>query len=256
MVKNTAERLMKILIVYAHPEAASFNGALLNIAQTTLEAMGHHVQISDLYQMRWRADLSGDDITGERLSADFLDLSAEQDRMHRTSLAPTEDVGTEQRKVLWCDLIIFQFPMWWFGMPSILKGWVDRVMTRGFAYGGGRKYDTGKFAGKKAMVSVTTGTASSLYEPDGIDGSIHHILWPIQNGVFRYLGFDVLPPYVSWEPGNVPDDTRADYLRLYAEKLRALHSTEALFFHPLTDYGPDQRLKPGVVARSGFQWNP
>jgi putative NADPH-quinone reductase len=101
---------MNVLIVYAHPEPLSFNGALKDRAISTLNDLGHQV------------------------------------------------------------LLIFQFPMWWFGMPAILKGWVDRVMVRGFAYAKGRKQDTGMFKGRRAMICTTTGTAASLYQPDGIDG--------------------------------------------------------------------------------------
>ncbi len=247
---------MKVLIVFAHPEPKSFNGALKDTAVSTLKAQGHEVQVTDLYQLKWRPELGVEDFVGERLNPDFLDLSAEQEHMFGTSTKPTPDVYAEQQKVLWSDLIIFQYPMWWFGMPAILKGWVDRVMTRGFAYATGRKYETGMFRGRKAMVSTTTGTAASLYEPDGVDGDINHILWPIHNGIFNYLGFEVLPPHVSWMPGRVSAEERQAYLDAYAARLRTLESTEPLFFHPFADFGPDQRLKPGVVARSGFQWNP
>ncbi|WP_241302031.1 NAD(P)H-dependent oxidoreductase [Burkholderia stabilis] len=246
---------MKVLIVFAHPEPKSFNGALKDKAVATLTALGHEVRVSDLYQMKWRPDLGLDDFTGPRANPDYLDLSAEQEHMFATS-KPTPDVAAEQEKVLWSDLIIFQYPMWWFGMPAILKGWVDRVMTRGFAYATGRKYDTGMFKGRKAMISTTTGTASSLYEPDGVDGHINHLLWPIHNGIFKYLGFDVLPPHVSWMPARVSAEGRAAYLASFEERLRTLEQTPPLFFHPFADYGADQRLKPGVIARSGFQWNP
>lgn len=243
---------MKVLIVFAHPESKSFNGALRDVAVAALKEQGHEVQVSDLYQMRWRPALGVEDFIGERLNPDFLDLSAEQEFMS----APTPDVHEEQQKVLWCDLIIFQYPLWWFTMPAILKGWVDRVMTRGFAYATGCKYDNGMLKGRKAMISTTTGTASSLYEPDGIDGDINHILWPVHNGIFRYLGFEVLPPHISWMPARVSPEERKAYLDSYAARMRVIESTQPLFFHSLADYGSDQRLKPGVVARSGFQWNP
>lgn len=246
---------MNVLIVFAHPESKSFNGALKDKAVTALEEAGHNVMVSDLYQMNWKAELDQNDFQGERRNLEFLDLSREQEHMMAT-YGPTADVRAEQEKIIWCDVLIFQFPMWWFGMPSILKGWVDRTMTRGFAYATGRKYDTGMFKGRRAMVCATTGTASSLYEPDGIDGDINHILWPIHNGIFRYLGFDVLPPNVAWMPGNVSPEERVVYLEEYGHRLRNLDKIEPLFFHPREDYGPDQRLKSGVIARSGFQWNP
>ena len=83
---------MKVLIVFAHPEPKSFNGALKDHAVATLTKFGHEVRVSDLYQMQWRSDLGLDDFTGERLNPDFLDLSAEQEHMFATS-KPTPDVA-------------------------------------------------------------------------------------------------------------------------------------------------------------------
>nr|WP_254616366.1 NAD(P)H-dependent oxidoreductase [Pseudomonas koreensis] len=103
---------------------------------------------------------------------------------------------------------------------------------------------------------ITTGTAESLYQPDGIHGCMSHILLPIHDGMFRYLGFEVLPPFVAWMPGSVSLEVRNDYLAAYETRVRVLPATQTLFFHPREDYGSDQRLKPSVLARSGFQWNP
>lgn len=246
---------VNVLIVFAHPEPHSFNGALKDRAVRVLEEAGHEVVVSDLYRLGWKAALDADDLPGTRLDPGFLDVSKEQERVSAAGLTPA-DIRAEQEKVTWSDLVIFQFPMWWFGMPAVLKGWVDRTMARGFAYGAGRKYDTGMLRGRRAMVCATTGTASSLYEPDGIDGDINHILWPVHNGIFRYLGFDVLPPFVAWMPGRVSPEEREAYLEAYGKRLLTLEDTEPLFFHPAEDYGPDERLRPGVAARSGFQWNP
>ncbi len=165
------------------------------------------------------------------------------------------DIIAEQGKLRRAELVILQFPLWWFGMPAILKGWADRVFARGFAYAGGRKYDTGLLRGKLAMVSVTTGTSADTYAPDGIDGDILGILWPIHNGLFRYTGFDVLQPFVAYMPGRVGPDERTAYLETYRRRLLNLEETPRLFFHSAEDYGANERLRPGVPARSGFQRN-
>lgn len=245
---------MRTLIVYAHPEPQSFNGALKDVGVETLRAAGHEVRVSDLFAMDWKAGLDAADFPLRR-NDDFLDLSVEQ--AHATERASTPaDVKAEQDKVEWAELIVFQFPLWWFGMPGILKGWVDRTMARGFAYAAGRKYDTGMFKGKRAMLSLTTGTAASLYEPGGIDGDIMHILWPIHNGIFKYLGFEVLPPHVVYMPGRLAPAARQAQLDSWRAHLQDIETLPPLFFHPLSDYDSEQRLKPGVVAKSGFQWNP
>ena len=246
---------MNVLIVFAHPEPRSFNAALKDIAVQTLQGLGHEVQVSDLYAMHWSPALKESDFAGQRADPDYLDLSREQE--HAFAQGTTcAAVKTEQDKVAWCDLVIFQFPVWWFSMPAILKGWVDRVLSRGFAYSSGRKYESGHFKGKRAMLSITTGTADTLYEPNGIDGDLHHVLWPIHNGMLAYMGFTVLPPIASWMPAAVSAEQRGQYLEDYARRLESLDEVEPLYFHPWRDYDDTQRLKPGVKALSGVQWNP
>ena len=245
---------LNTLIVYAHPEPNSFNGAMKDLAVDTLHRRGDNVEVSDLYAMKFNAVVGADDFQGERRDPDFLSIPAEQTRAYKTgTLAP--DIVAEQKKVECADLIILQFPVWWFGMPAILKGWVDRVFARGFAYVAGRKYDTGMLRGKTAMVAATTGTSADTYAPDGIDGDIHTVLWPVHNGLLRYCGLDVIEPFVAYMPGRVGAEMRKSYLDDYKARLLKIENAPRLFFHPAEDYGPNERLKPGVIARSGVQRN-
>lgn len=245
---------MHVLIVHAHPEPASFNGALTGQAVATLTEAGHTVEVSDLYAMRFKAVADADDYATREDPA-YLRIDREQTWAHRhDAVAP--DVLAEQAKLTRADLLILQYPMWWFSMPAILKGWADRVLTRGFAYLPGHKYDTGLLAGKLAMVSVTTGTSADTYAPDGIDGALLDVLWPVHNGLLRYSGFDVLQPFAAHMPGKADDEGRDEMLRRYADRLRHLESVPRLFFHPRSDYGPDERLLPDVIPASGFQHRP
>lgn len=245
---------MNVLIVYAHPEAKSFNGAMKDLAVETLTRAGHDVVVSDLYAMGFNPVAGPGDISGERNDPDFFSLPREQTAAYEIG-ALSADINAEIEKVKRADFVLFQFPVWWFGMPAILKGWADRVFARGFAYLPGRKYDTGMFKGKLAMVAATTGTSADTYAPDGIDGDILTVLWPIHNGLLRYSGFDVLPPFVAYMPGRVGDDGRKAYLETYSKRLEDIDGTPLLFFHPAEDYGKNERLKPGVLARSGVQRN-
>lgn len=129
-------------------------------------------------------------------------------------------------------------------------------MTVNFAYGGGRWYDTGGLTGKRGMVSVTTGGPPDRDAPDGLNGDIGRLLWPVQNGILRFCGFTVPPPFVAWAVARVGDEARALYLEEFRQRVLTLDTTEPLFFHPLSDFDDDWRLKVGVVARTGFQWNP
>jgi putative NADPH-quinone reductase len=55
--------------------------------------------------------------------------------------------------LLKADLVIFNFSIYWFSMPVIMKGWIDRVLVSGVCYGGKRFYDQGGLAGKKSMLA-------------------------------------------------------------------------------------------------------
>ncbi|CUX48469.1 NAD(P)H dehydrogenase (quinone) 1 [Agrobacterium deltaense Zutra 3/1] len=245
---------MNVLIVYAHPEPKSFNSAMKNLAVETLTAAGHEVVVSDLYAMGFNPVAGHDDFEGDASNPEFFSLPIEQTKAcEKGTTAP--DIAEEMEKLKRADLVIFQFPVWWFGMPAILKGWADRVFARGFAYMPGKKYDTGMFKGKLAMVAATTGTSADTYAPDGIDGDILTVLWPIHNGLLRYSGFDVLPLFVAYMPGRVGEDGRQAYLDAYKKRLGELETTARLYFHPKDDYGANERLKPGVLARSGVQRN-
>lgn len=124
--------------MFAHPEPGSFSAALKNTAVSTLTRLGHQVTVSDLYAMNWQPALSEGDFVGARADADYLDLSREQEHAFEHN-AYAFAVRQEQEKVVAADLVLLHFPVWWFSMPAIMKGWGDRVFSRGFAYSTGRK---------------------------------------------------------------------------------------------------------------------
>ena len=146
---------MNVLLVLAHPERLSFNGAMFDVAQTTLENAGHTVVTSDLYRMGFDPVSSRHNFTSVH-NPDYLKIQAEEQLASETD-GFADEVEAEIAKVEAADLMIWQFPLWWFGLPAILKGWVDRVFAMGRAYGNGHIYETGKFKGKRALLSLTTG---------------------------------------------------------------------------------------------------
>lgn len=200
---------MNVLLVYAHPEPRSLNGSLKDFAVRHLEAAGHAVQVSDLYAMQWKAAIDAEDNTERQPGVRFDPaLDSQQAYANGTQSA---DIAAEQAKLQWADAVILQFPLWWFSMPAILKGWVERVYAYGFAYGVGEhsdqhwgdRYGEGTLAGKRAMLMVTTGGWESHYSPRGINGAIDDILFPIHHGILFYPGFEVLPPFVLYRTHKV-----------------------------------------------------
>jgi len=232
---------MKVLLVYAHEEPNSFNAAMKNTAIKTFEAAGHSVVVSDLYRMNFKAIADGDDFL-ERRDRHFLKRQFEE-QAASTLGTLAHDILDEQKKLMDCDLLILQFPLWWFSMPAIMKGWVDRVMTMGFAYGGGKWYDTGGLKGKRAMVAVTTGGPENSYLERGINGSIEKVLFPIQHGILFFCGFEVLDPFVAWGPAHQDQDSRAEVLNRYAEALSGIETRERVPFHPLAHFDEGLQLK-------------
>lgn len=213
---------MNVLIVLAHPEPKSFNGAMFDTALRELRAAGHTVETSDLYRMGFNPVSSRANFTTVK-DADYLKLQAEETHAsEHDGFAP--EVEAELRKLEACDLLILQFPMWWFGLPAILKGWVDRVMAMGRTYGYGAIYQTGKFRGKRAMLSLTTGGPEEAYRKGGFNGDIEGILRPVQRGVLEFLGFDVLAPQIHYGPVRATPEQRQAWLADYAERLQSVHN--------------------------------
>ena len=219
---------MRILIVYAHPEPLSFNAALKNLAVRVLTEAGHEVQVSDLYAMKF--DAAGG-------PADFLELEdptffryqREQIRATAANLFVPQ-LRAEMDKLVWADLVIFQFPLWWFSLPAILKGWVDRVFAMGFSYNIGQSYEKGIFRGKRAMLSFTTGGPASTYGPDGKNGNIDELLRHVQYGMLHFIGMDVLPPFIAYGSTRVTPEQRAAYLAEYHARLLSIDSTAPIDF--------------------------
>lgn len=252
---------MNVLIVYAHPEPQSLNGSLRDFSVQRLEAAGHAVQVSDLYAMQWKATLDANDSTAQ--SGDRFNPSLDSQQAFAQGLQ-SKDIELEQGKLLWADTVILQFPLWWFSMPAILKGWVERVYAYGFAYGVGEhsdvrwgdRYGEGTLAGKRAMLIVTTGGWESHYAQRGINGPIDDILFPIQHGILHYPGFEVLPPFVLYRTGRVDEARFAEACNALGQRLDELEQTSPIPFRRQNagEYEiPALMLKPDIApGRKGF----
>ncbi|CAB3793893.1 Glutathione-regulated potassium-efflux system ancillary protein KefF [Paraburkholderia caffeinitolerans] len=231
---------MNVLIVFAHNEPQSFNASMKNLAAEEFRAQGHEVVVSDLYAMQWKAVADRDDFRS-RANADYLIYALEQrNGYEKKTLAP--DILAELEKLEWADLVIFNFPVYWFSMPAILKGWFDRVLISGRCYGGMRFYDQGGLKGKKAMLAMTIGGQQHMLSEGGIHGELEDMLRPILRGTLAYTGMTVLPPFVAWHVPYIKPEQRADMLEQYRRRLRELDELEPLRFPSMDDF--DDLLRP------------
>jgi NAD(P)H dehydrogenase (quinone) len=243
---------MKYFIVYGHPEPKSLSGYLKDRAVSALKAAGHQVIVSDLYAMGWKAVADADDFP-ERVRDGLLKYT-KASREAFAAGTQAADIAEEQRKLLWADAVIVQFPLWWYGMPAILKGWFDRVYAYGFAYGRGAhggphwgdRFGDGILKGRRAMVAIMIGGRMAHYGPRGVNGTVDDLLWPIHHGVLYYPGFDVIPPTVFYEIDRANAKTIESLTQLYIERLLDMPKTEPIPFIPQNggDYDDVQVLKP------------
>ncbi|MQG91612.1 NAD(P)H-dependent oxidoreductase [Pseudomonas sp. MN1F] len=231
---------MKVLIVHAHPEPQSFTAALRDQAAATFRAQGHEVQVSDLYAMGWNPVASADDFS-HRENPEYLVYALEQ-RLGVKSGSIAPDIQQELDKLLWADLLVLNFPIFWFSAPAMLKGWIDRVLVSGVCYGGKRFYDQGGLAGKRALVTVTLGGREHMFGEGAIHGPLEDMLRPILRGTLAYVGFEVLEPFVAWHVPYISDEARQAFLHSYEQRLQHLSDDLPLNFPRLDQF--DEALYP------------
>jgi len=243
----------KILIVHAHPDPASLTRQLVETAVRTLEQQGHDVLQSDLHGMRWKSVFDERDFPA-RADPQRLDFVTESGHAYASG-RQTPDVAAEQRKLLAADAVILQFPLWWFGMPAILKGWVDRVFAYGLAYGykgaGNRyRYGEGAFQGKRALLSVTIGGAAEDYSARGINGPLEQLLFPITHGTLFFPGMDVLPTHAVYGTGRIDAEGAAAAKAAWRSRLEHLVEEAPIPFRPQNggDYNHDHVLADHIAT--------
>lgn len=186
---------MKVLIVHCHPEPHSFNAGLMGIAEESLKRGGHDVMVSDLYAEKFDP-VEGRHQYQSRHCKDYFQALDEQ-RHHYEQGTSGADVKREIDRLLWADLVILQFPLWWHGAPALLKGWFDRVFVYGGLYSGSKRFDRGPLVGRRAICSITTGAPESTFGPFGRSGDITALMWPLHCSLY-YVGLSVLAPHLTF----------------------------------------------------------
>ncbi|WET80497.1 NAD(P)H-dependent oxidoreductase [Amycolatopsis sp. QT-25] len=225
---------MNVLWIFAHPEPRSLGGSLRDEGVRALRAQGADVRESDLYAMKWKAVVDADDF-GRAASTDRLVVGSTSKHAFETGELG-EDIRAEHGKLAWADAVIIQFPLWWYGMPAILKGWFDRVFVKGFAYGVRRpdgrtaRYGEGVLAGKRALVVLTAGAPEATIGPRGVNGELGELLFPVQHGTLWYAGMSVLPPLTICGADRVSPEQYEAAAEVLRERLRTLSTRDPIPF--------------------------
>jgi NAD(P)H dehydrogenase (quinone) len=161
---------MKYLIIYAHPNESSLNNQLLKNVIESLQKEQQEIEIRDLYKIQFNPVLSLADMEGQRIGK--VDAIVQQ----------------EQDYISWADHLVFIYPIWWTGMPAIMKGYIDRVFSYGFAYRYDQGVQRGLFTGKMATIINTQGKSKAEYESIGMDKALS---LTSDKGVFTYCGLEI-----------------------------------------------------------------
>jgi NAD(P)H dehydrogenase (quinone) len=208
---------MHALLVYAHPEPTSFTAALKDVAFDTLASAGHAVEISDLYAENFNPVAGRHDFTAVA-NAERFHYQSEQEHAFKTgTFAP--DLVREQQRVARADLMVWIYPIWWGGVPAIMKGWFERVLAFGFAYADGCRYDKGYFKNKRGILCLATGGTRQRFSREGVYGDIDQVLWPTQRLMIEYMGIAPLEPFVAYGAPRIDDEGRQAYLQQWRTRL-------------------------------------
>ncbi|WP_413203842.1 NAD(P)H-dependent oxidoreductase [Rhodospirillum sp. A1_3_36] len=218
---------MRIHIIHAHSERDSFVAAMRDVLRQTFSEAGAEVIQSDLYAMGFNPVMSSADF-GERKAVDHLTYAMEQRHgFANRTLAP--DILAEVDKVLSADLLVFTFPLQWFGVPAILKGWIERVFLSGPFYGGKRVYERGGLAGKRAFAAFSLGGRDHMFGPDALHGELTMgMMRHFFQGTLGYVGLEVLEPFIAYHVPYVAEPDRQALLGDLAEVARTLKERPVL----------------------------
>jgi NAD(P)H dehydrogenase (quinone) len=205
---------LKAHILFAHPNLQSFNGALRNAAIDALKQKGYTITTADLHQINFKAGADERDFIS-LVSAENFDIQLEQ-KMALQLGTFTNDIKREQQLLAEADLIVMQFPLWWYSMPALLKGYIDRVFSMGWAYGGAQA-----LAGKKVLVCSTTGAPEFAWTADK-RGTVKEIFKHLFIGVFELCGLQATEPFFVYCPKRMTDEERAEVLSSYVKHINLI----------------------------------
>jgi len=182
---------MKNLIIYAHPSEKSFNSAILKTVIEALNSKNEDYKLIDLYKENFKPTL------------DISDFSKMAEKTY------SDDVKRYQQMIKESDKLIFIYPTWWWSYPAILKGFIDRVFSYGFAY----RYNNGKIEGllnQKALIFTTTGGTKEVYDGYKINEIITR---QIKEGVLGFCGIKEITMKIFYAVPTVDNSTREKYLK-------------------------------------------
>jgi NAD(P)H dehydrogenase (quinone) len=204
-------------------------------AQRLLKLRGDDVSFSDLYALNFDPVARASDFSG-RADSEYLVYAREQRHaLEHHALAP--EVQREVDALLSSDTLVLVFPLYWFSVPALIKGWIDRCFLSGAMYGGKRIYERGGMAGKRAVVGVSLGGREHMFGPQAIHGELAAgMLRHLLQGTLGYVGYDVLEPFFAWHVPYCSPAQRVDTLGGWRDFITRLDEQPCMPMPRLEDY--------------------
>jgi NAD(P)H dehydrogenase (quinone) len=176
---------MNHLIVVAHPSETSFTMSLTRGYAAELEMLGHTQHTCDLYRMGFDPILSAQELVP--VSADH---------------PARADVVKAQNDIRSADVLTVIYPLWWMSMPAMMKGYIDRVFARGFAYDSHDGIVRGLLSGKRAVLITMSGAPLPILVNSGKWNAVQvlqetHVLRSSGFDLLEHLHFDEVAPDLS-----------------------------------------------------------
>ncbi|WP_158150133.1 NAD(P)H-dependent oxidoreductase [Pantoea agglomerans] len=248
---------MKVLIISAHPEADSFNLFLASRAARVFEKQGSLVQTVNLYSENFEP-CEGQNFYPDRQDPQRFDALLEQ-RHHWEMQNLPDDVVRHIELLKSADLLLLHFPFWWFGMPAILKGWMDRVFVYGGIYDSKHRHENGIMKGKRALLTVTAGAPANACGHNGRHGDMRFLLWPSIHAL-HYIGYSMLEPYlihgVRGGLDGLAKEKQQQFLdqkvKDFESRLININDWPIIPFNKEEDFNEDKTLKPHSPEYSPF----
>jgi NAD(P)H dehydrogenase (quinone) len=179
-----------MLVVFAHPRRDSYTGAVLDAFVAGLAEAGHVAEIADLYRENFESRLQPEDYAQLRGAEMPADVRREQARMDAA------------------DALALVFPVWWWSFPAVLKGWIDRVFSEGWAYRFEPGLSRGLLRDRPTLLIGVAGSRESTYRKYGYGEAMRA---QIDVGILGYCGIRDVDTKIFYDVDQRPE-ARAQYL--------------------------------------------
>lgn len=139
--------------------------------------------------------------------------------------SPNDEINIqhEQELLQEHDLILFQHPLYWYSMPFLLKKWQEKVLHKGWAYGGEKKLQ-----GKRFLHAITAGSAGQSYQHEGaFKHTFEEFLSPIK-ATAGFMGVETLPYFIVANAHRISDAELEDAARAYRNLLDKLSEADSV----------------------------